>query len=264
MFYGRFGILLTITMAYVQRKFKQTQISSLYKQAYGEKFLWPTLLAEPLRSYMSLMSVAKNMPVTVAMGSIIPLTACVCGPKTEIKIEEQYKMKLNTYSMIVAAPGGGKSTAYQLLLQSSFDVIKERTDKLINLESYSMAGLQRHQNENEGMLKIYLHWVITENHTFKKIILNKYDKLYVCQGKGSNPCIRMQTERCSLVMNLSRDHTDGRKIKKPKKISSVLADWLEIGHMIIAVLGGRHIENSSLTMINPWWVDNAHVICCGS
>ena len=92
-------------MAFVQCKFKQTQISSLYKQVYAEKFLWPTLLSEPLRSYMSLMSVAKNLPVTVAMGSIIPLTACVCGPKTEIKVEQEYKMKLNTYSMVVAAPG---------------------------------------------------------------------------------------------------------------------------------------------------------------
>ena len=134
---------------------------------------------------MSLMSVAKNLPVTVAMGSIIPLTACVCGPKTEIKVEQEYEMKLNTYSMEVAAPGGGKNIAYQLLLQAPLDKIRESTGKIINLESYSMAGLQRHQNENEGMLKnIHKFTLVLSNNIeshLKKIILNKYCKVYVCQ-----------------------------------------------------------------------------------
>ena len=138
-------------MAYVHRRFKQSSIARLYKDTYEHKYLWPTLLEEPLSSYLTMFSVAKNCPATVSMGCLLPLTAAVCGPEAEVCLEgSEYSIPLNTYAMTVMAPGGGKSTAFENFIEKSQQLIKEECNRSLVIESYSVAGLQRHQKENEG------------------------------------------------------------------------------------------------------------------
>ena len=97
-------------MASGPKRFKQLCINTLYRNGYANKFGWEEILPRDMARYFSLYRVAYNCPTTVSMGSIIPLCATMFGPDTLMEIQgSTYTTPLNMYTMIVTAPGGGKS-----------------------------------------------------------------------------------------------------------------------------------------------------------
>ena len=133
------------------KRFKSSCVNELYKSAYMSKFQWTDHLEEPLGNYLELFSKAYNCPVTVSMGSLFPLTSTMCGSNTTIVARgDTFIMPMNLYSMVVSAPGGGKSVAFKHLIQGPCDTIQAEKAISIQIESYTVAGLQRHQQDNKG------------------------------------------------------------------------------------------------------------------
>lgn len=151
-------------MATSAKRFKADSVMELYRTAYKSTFNWADILPVPLFRYLQLFSIEKNCPITVSMGSLIPLVAAVCGPNTTMLVRgPSYKQPLNTYMFIVSAPGGGKSVAFANIINEVATQIKKEKDLNIVIETYSVAGLQRHQTENKGKyyFKIFLYNIET-------------------------------------------------------------------------------------------------------
>jgi hypothetical protein len=88
---------------------------------------------------------ATNCPITLAIGGLLPLTAAVLGPQTKLEIRKRHLEPLNTFAISVCAPGGGKSVAYDAIINSSLDHIHQEHGVSLGLETYTTAGLQQHQ-----------------------------------------------------------------------------------------------------------------------
>ena len=140
-------------MAGERKRFKANMVSDLYRQVYSCKFSWDQILDANVNEYFQYFSKAYNCPMTNCVGCIFPLVAAICGPDTKVQvIADHYKIPLNTYLMLITAPGGGKSVLWKHIIEQTADGIKAEDDTSILVESYSTAGLQRHQQENNGRI----------------------------------------------------------------------------------------------------------------
>ena len=57
---------------------------------------------------------------------------------------------LNEYLIAVCDPGGGKSNTFSRVIQPVLDNISQKHGLQIHLQSYTAAGLQKHQIDNKG------------------------------------------------------------------------------------------------------------------
>lgn len=138
-------------MASTAKRFKATCINDVYHKAYSNKFRWNEILEHDLSEFFAMFAQCYNCPITIAMGSVLPLIACLCGPECSMEVRgSTYRVPLNTYSIIVSAPGGGKSVSFDKIVSPTARLIEEKHQVKIMIESYSSAGLQRHQTENAG------------------------------------------------------------------------------------------------------------------
>ena len=74
-------------------------------------FHWEEIIGQNLKEYVHLTQVAFNCPITLAISAWIPMTAAMCGAHTRV-YAINYNMPLNTYTMAVWAPRGGKLAAF--------------------------------------------------------------------------------------------------------------------------------------------------------
>ena len=59
-------------------------------------------------------------------------------------------MPLNTYTICVCAPGGGKSVAFEKFICDPCDDICKYFGENLLVEGYSSAGLHRHHSDNKN------------------------------------------------------------------------------------------------------------------
>ena len=144
--------LFQTTMTHRQsgaKRFGPAQCDTLYKMAYRMKFRWNDMLSPSLLTLLELNRTAFNCPVGLSVGAMLSMTSAVCGPNTKIRVVN-FNMPLNTYTICVCAPGGGKSVAFsKMVCEPSNEIFTEYGVNVL-LESYSMAGLHRHHNEHRN------------------------------------------------------------------------------------------------------------------
>ena len=94
------------------KSFRDDDILEVYKKGFKENFNWNIILPGEMYEYTFLLtlSLARNCPITLAMGSMISLASTIAGPKTRVICEGDYKSPLNIFNMCVSSPGVGKTT----------------------------------------------------------------------------------------------------------------------------------------------------------
>ena len=144
--FKKWPIIFQVTMAARQcgsRKFGSRQCDPLYKKAYRLEFSWNEIISSNLEEYLNLTSVALNCPISLAVGALLPVTSAFCGPDTRVQAVN-YSMPLNTFSISVCAPGGGKSAAFKHLVCDATEKVFDDYGINALLETYSSAGHHHH------------------------------------------------------------------------------------------------------------------------
>ena len=132
------------------KKLSEAGVCKVYKQAFKEQFRWDEILPDSIFKFLDVLAKARSCPVTLAMGSLLPLTSCLMGPKARICVSGDYGSPLNIYAMSVSAPGGGKSSTYGNIISPVVEHVTANFAINVALEQYTMAGIQRHQEDNKG------------------------------------------------------------------------------------------------------------------
>lgn len=138
-------------MSTAAKRFKAVCVKNVYQAAYECKFLWDTMLPEELSAYFCKFEHAFNCPIAVSLPSTLTLIAALAGPKTRMQIREQnFDVPLNTYSFVIASPGGGKSSAFSKIVEPVLEAVENDLGATIGVETYTVAGLQRLHLESQG------------------------------------------------------------------------------------------------------------------
>lgn len=133
------------------KKVKAEDIFQLYKNAYNVKIPWKNVLNEEVDEWLSLFEKSTNCSKTLVTASLLSMVAVLCGPNSKVNVEGSgFSSVLNQYFIAVCAPGGGKSTTFYKTIDPAMDKLKEKHGINVKLETYTTAGLQKHQVENQG------------------------------------------------------------------------------------------------------------------
>ena len=164
-------------MSVAPKRFKTTCVRDVYQASYETKYDWATLLPEEMFHYFELFQKAFNCPMSVSVPSIISMIAAICGPKTKMEIRNRnFIVPLNTYTFIIASPGGGKSSAYSKIVEPVLESVEESMGATIGVETYTVAGLQRLHLESQGRALL----VSDEGHRVLSTINAKQNR---CEGE---------------------------------------------------------------------------------
>ena len=74
----------SFNMAMSAKKLSEAGVCKVYKQAFKEQFRWDEILPDSIFKFLDVLAKARACPVTLAMGSLLPLTLCLMGPKARI------------------------------------------------------------------------------------------------------------------------------------------------------------------------------------
>lgn len=133
------------------KKFKPADVGRLFKDSYRQSFEWNVLLPGEVHEYLDLLEKSKGCPMTLTMGALLSLTASLSGTKTSLETKDgAFTTPLNTYTLCICDPGGGKSTTYDHVICPILERIEAEEGLRIALEQYTTAGMQRHQRESRG------------------------------------------------------------------------------------------------------------------
>ena len=122
-----------------------------YRQAFEVNFPWDRILPEHIDTWLSVYCKGTNSNKRMAFTSMLTITSSFCGPKTKVCNEElSFSQSFNTNIINVSDPGGGKTTTFNNFLQPGIEVFKDKTNKSLNLENYTLAGLHNQQIANKG------------------------------------------------------------------------------------------------------------------
>lgn len=132
-------------------KFKTEDVFSTYKSAYKLKIPWNEVLAPELFEFLTLYQKAYNCPLDLAMGSMLPLAAAMCGPDSKVESHDaSFSSTLNCYLIAVCDPGGGKSNTFTRISEPVLQNYREKMGHSLELETYTTAGLHKHQQDSKG------------------------------------------------------------------------------------------------------------------
>ena len=138
-------------MAQQAKRFKPTCVWDVYHGAYESKFSWEELLTPRMFEFYQAFEQAFNCPISVSLPTTLTSIAAICGPKTHMQIRKRnFVVPLNTYTFIIATPGGGKSTAYSKIVEPLITQIEDEAGYCMGVETYTVAGLQRMHQESHG------------------------------------------------------------------------------------------------------------------
>ena len=84
------------------------------------------------------------------MAGLIALAASVAGPGTRVVTQGNNESRLNQYIIAVCDPGGGKTATFESLISPVLEMFMEDTSHPLNIETYTIAGIQRHQIDTKG------------------------------------------------------------------------------------------------------------------
>ena len=84
-------------------------------------------------------------------GSLLTLTSAISGPKVTVAtINRSFVSPINHFIISVMDPGGGKSNVFARVVKPVTEDFKRSHGSDLNLENYTSAGMQRHQEDSEG------------------------------------------------------------------------------------------------------------------
>ena len=135
----------------LSKRFKPDEVHQVYKKAYKVKVPWQEILDEDVMKFIDLWCQAKNCSKELVFGALITLTAAVSGPGVTVATRNRnYVSPINHFLISVMDPGGGKSNVFARVIKPVLDEFKRMHGSELNLENYTSAGLQRHQEESSG------------------------------------------------------------------------------------------------------------------
>jgi hypothetical protein len=75
----------------------------------------------------------------------------LCGPNTKVQTNDgSFASPINTYLIAVCDPGGGKTNTMNNVLEPVFDLFLEKKDMPLNIETYTVPGMQKFLHESDG------------------------------------------------------------------------------------------------------------------
>ena len=134
-----------------QLKLDKKSVRKIYKSAYKSKMPWNQILPHEVYGFLDDYQKATGCEKTIVMANLIPLTGAICGPNTRLTTKENtFTVTLNEFSFLICDPGGGKTNTKERVLHPVFENFKQETGHPLNLENYTLAGLQTHQIRTKG------------------------------------------------------------------------------------------------------------------
>ena len=172
-------------------KIKTQDIFSTYRKAYKVQIPWNDILDQDVFSWMKIYEKSTNCSTNLTMSCLLTLIPSLCGPNTHVSTHDgSFKTTLNTFIFSVCDPGGGKSSTFNNVLQPVLDNFFSKKQVPLNIETYTIPGIQKHQMDTNG------YGLITsdEGHRFlsqlkSKITKGESDLPFLCKlwgGKGDS------------------------------------------------------------------------------
>lgn len=128
------------------KRFKSADVDRIYKQSYRQRYDWTNIIGDNINTYLEILEKCSSCPVTLSMGSLLPLVSSFAGPSTRIKVHSEMLIPLNCYSMCIAP----SSATFANIINPVAEKYSELTGKSLILENYTTAGIQRHQQTTSG------------------------------------------------------------------------------------------------------------------
>ena len=130
---------------------KDADVFKIYKAAYKTRIPWDEILDEEVLSWLVIYEKAKNASLTLVMSVLLALIPALCGPNAKVATNDgNFETSLNTYIWAICDPGGGKSTTFERVLDPVLAYFSETTGHKLDIENYTIAGIQNHQHKNGG------------------------------------------------------------------------------------------------------------------
>lgn len=179
------------------KRIHEKDIFETYKASYRIKFDWTAILPDNIREWLNTFEKATNCPKALVMSALISMTACLTGPKTEVKSNDSYKTSMNTFLIAVCDPGGGKSTTFDRVISPVMETIEQKYGFKICIESYTTAGIHKQQQDSGG----YGFIASDEGERFLSLVNQKQrqgesERALLCkmwQGKGDSTTLSTGT-----------------------------------------------------------------------
>ena len=127
-----------------------SDVTRLYKQAYKIEFNWSAIFPENTAKFLEIMSKASRCPISISAACLLPMTSALCGPECRIIGRGAHHSPLNLYTMAVCDPGGGKTSTFENVVAPVVEVIFEQKHFHLSIETYTTAGIHRHQADSGG------------------------------------------------------------------------------------------------------------------
>lgn len=133
------------------KNFDEEEVFKVYKTAYSNKIEWNKVLEDDVFDFLSLFEKANNTALSLVLPAMLTLTTSLAGPSSTVQtMKGTFLTSLNTYCLAICDPGGGKTVTYEKVVTPVLDAYTLTTGKSINLETYTTAGIHKHQVENSG------------------------------------------------------------------------------------------------------------------
>ena len=115
------------------------------------KIPWINIIDEDMNNFLDIWCDAKNCSKELVFVSLLTLTSAISGPKVTVATRNRsFVSPINHFIISVMDPGGGKSNVFARVLKPVMEDFKRSHGSELNLENYTTAGMQRHQEESEG------------------------------------------------------------------------------------------------------------------
>ena len=132
-------------------KLNPTDVFRTYKSSYKNKIPWCDILHPQLSRWLNIFQNARNCSVNLTMGCLLSLVPALCGPNTKVQTNDgSFQSPINTYLIAVCDPGGGKTNTFNHVLEPVFEDFLEKKKVPLNIETYTLPGVQKHQLESDG------------------------------------------------------------------------------------------------------------------
>ena len=133
-------------------KVSESDVFSTNRAAYSIQLNWGEIFDEDIFEWLSIFEKGKNCSLNLTIPALLSMTAALCGPETRIRGSDNgFSTSTNVYLLAVCDPGGGKSVTYENVVEPVLNHIYEKCGVRIGTESYTSAGLQRHQIASKGV-----------------------------------------------------------------------------------------------------------------
>lgn len=132
--------------------------TSLYEDAYRNKFNWEKWLPEDVYKYHQLLFKELNSPVELQMGVILPFISSIIGPKTRGLYSTRPSV-LNLFWLNVACSGAGKSQARKRMISEPMRYLLQNTNATI--EDFTVSKFTRAGMLSE-LIKLFFHEIFVQ------------------------------------------------------------------------------------------------------